>query len=553
MNGECFASPAATAARPDAATNCALPSSNAGMICNTVKPQLHRLLATVVGFALPLHAQSYVVNDLGPGIANDINLSGHVVGTSDGLGFVYDGSTRRVLTNLTFAVLANPFGGPPSVLGPTSSTAVAINDADRILGTMWRDGFPNAGAYLYDGTNTDGFVYAPEVTAMDVNVSGRVVGWGVFSSSPSGPFSNAFARGDEHPVDLDHYSRLNAVNSAGVAVGSRGNPGPTFDTRSRSVRGRAMTVSTSGAVTNLDTRPLPDELISNFDNYSADANHWSDAYGINDSGVVVGVMLLSVGGPRHAFRHAGSGLEDLGTLGGTNSAARGVNAAGDIVGEADLPDGTTHAFRHSNGVLIDLNTLLPAGSGWELLSARAINSRGEMVGQGRFQGGLHAFVLSPAGLINPPRIDLQPVGARLAFGQGFTLSVGAAGVSPITYQWTRNGTNIAGATGATLAILAASAADVGDYRVLVTNGGGTVPSTLVRIDVLDPELTAESYVGLRIVGAVGASYRIEYRPSANAAEWTTVTNLTLTSSPQRWVDLESVNLPSRIYHAVRLP
>jgi probable HAF family extracellular repeat protein len=59
----------------------------------------------------------------------------------------------------------------------------------------------------------------------------------------------------------------------------------------------------------------------------------------------------------------------------------------------------THAF-HAQGApggsLQNLNQLLPAGSGWELLEATDINDAGQIVGYGRFQGRIRAFLLTPA-------------------------------------------------------------------------------------------------------------------------------------------------------------
>ena len=43
----------------------------------------------------------------------------------------------------------------------------------------------------------------------------------------------------------------------------------------------------------------------------------------------------------------------------------------------------------------DLNDMLPAGSGWELEIARAINASGRIVGTGRYKGQQRAFLMTP--------------------------------------------------------------------------------------------------------------------------------------------------------------
>ena len=64
-----------------------------------------------------------------------------------------------------------------------------------------------------------------------------------------------------------------------------------------------------------------------------------DAYGINDSGQVVGTGV-NPSGQTHAFLYQNGTVTDLGTLGGVTSEAWGINASGQVVG-----DSTTAAAR----------------------------------------------------------------------------------------------------------------------------------------------------------------------------------------------------------------
>ncbi|HVU35560.1 MAG TPA: pectinesterase family protein [Opitutaceae bacterium] len=92
--------------------------------------------------------------------------------------------------------------------------------------------------------------------------------------------------------------------------------------------------------------------------------------------------------------------------------------------------------------------------------------------------------------INPPSITAQPAAISVNPGQAGTLTVVAAGTSPLAYQWKKDGTAIAGATSASYTIASAATADAGNYTVTITNTYGNVTSSAAAVTVTTQPIPA---------------------------------------------------------------
>jgi autotransporter-associated beta strand protein len=83
----------------------------------------------------------------------------------------------------------------------------------------------------------------------------------------------------------------------------------------------------------------------------------------------------------------------------------------------------------------------------------------------------------------PPVITDQPDSVTILTGQSASFNVAATGTAPLSYQWRFNGANIANETGTSLAINNATAANAGNYDVVVSNISGSVTSVVAVLTV----------------------------------------------------------------------
>jgi probable HAF family extracellular repeat protein len=122
------------------------------------------------------------------------------------------------------------------------------------------------------------------------------------------------------------------------------------------------------------------------------------ALNLNNHGEVIGSSDLQGDANFHAFlwTHQ-TGMQDLGTVpGDVNSAAIGINDAGQIVGVSLDASFDPRAFLRQGRELIDLNTLIPAGSPLYLASACSISAAGDIIGFAfDNSGNVHAYLAVP--------------------------------------------------------------------------------------------------------------------------------------------------------------
>jgi probable HAF family extracellular repeat protein len=347
------------------------------------------LLAAFGGVGLPpaTAAGAYAVTEL-PTLGGDtsaalaLNNAGQVVGGAE----TAAGAMHAVLWDRGTLTDLGTLGGA------TSQTS-GINNRGQVAGDALTAGGEQHIFLWAAGRLTDlGTLGGPLARGLRINDAGQVVG---FSTTAPGqelndPKARAFLYRDGAMRDLGTLpggggSRANGINDAGQATGAAADAGGVV----------RPVVWDGGRLVALGTLPGYPAGFGIRINAAGQVCGWLTTAGAPLFGVAPDL-------PLRAFFSSGGQVVDLGTLGGKNSQAYGLNDAGQVTGTAQLADGSAHAFLWERGVLTDLNALLPAGSGWVLQQAAAINAAGQIAGMGTLNGQQRGFLLTPVAMPGLP-------------------------------------------------------------------------------------------------------------------------------------------------------
>lgn len=150
-----------------------------------------------------------------------------------------------------------------------------------------------------------------------------------------------------------------------------------------------------------------------------------------------------------------------------------------------------HIFGYYNAV--DLDSIMQVKSDGQVL---VLNNTGGA-----------QFKKYQLGASTAPSIATQPANQATVVGGSATFSVSATAVSALTYQWRRNGVNLSGQTGSTLALSGLSLSDSGaQYDVVVTAAGLSVTSDAATLTVVAFAAENRVYFGTIVGGGSFAIY-----------------------------------------------
>ena len=228
--------------------------------------------------------------------------------------------------------------------------------------------------------------------ASALNDAGEAVG---VSDTPTAAIATIFSGGKATNIDTSGsgVSLANAINRAGEIAGWNSESNTNFDPQAF--------LYSDGSMKNINSPSL--------------FPSGTEAYGINNSGEVVGTGYLSPSN-FHAFLYTGGKMTDIGPPGSLQASANAVNSSGQIVGSYYLTSGEGGAFLYSSGKM----TTLPVPAGSTAVSALAINDNGEIAGALCPVSGDAAHAASYA---NGAWTDLGAIaGAASNVGMGINLS-----------------------------------------------------------------------------------------------------------------------------------
>jgi hypothetical protein len=157
----------------------------------------------------------------------------------------------------------------------------------------------------------------------------------------------------------------------------------------------------------------------------------------------------------------------------------------------------------------------------------------------------------------PPAITTQPSNQMAIVGTGAGFTVTATGTTPFVYQWAFDGTNLPGATAATLLLTNVAPAEAGSYAVVITNAAGSVTSLVASLTVLPAGapisigLSAGAGVSISFLSQTGLNYVLEYKNSLDDPAWTPLPPATAATNGA--MVLQDTNTPtaSRYYRVLR--
>ena len=160
----------------------------------------------------------------------------------------------------------------------------------------------------------------------------------------------------------------------------------------------------------------------------------------------------------------------------------------------------------------------PAGSTTYQALALAVQPDGKLLAAGIFTLGnttdstksVLRLIAEGTTVVPPPQITGQPASEAFPLdATGKLLTVTASGSPPLAYQWYKDGVALPTKTESTLAFSQFRETDAGDYRVVVTNPGGSVTSVVASVTAILPVVITTQPQDLKVGLGQSARFSVD--------------------------------------------
>ena len=340
------------------------------------------LIAASVGLAATAAAPAaaattYTITDLGSlgqgeSDASAVNAAGEVTGYSYLSTLVPTPECPPVYGNTKKTCVEHPWhaflysNGQMSDLGTLGghiSVGSAINRSGWVVGASTTssggsDAFLwNGGKKMIDLGGLAPLAGSAGSWATGINDSGQVVG-----RYGTGDVEHAFSYSNGTMTGLPEPSFTNGTGCEAMSINNTGQIGGVCDDTSSNTH---LVLWQNGAVSDLGILVSPGTEPPGI-----------QALSINNTGQIAGTVFVN--GASEGFEYSHGTITNLGSF-----LAASINDNGVMVGGSSIDNG---------GTVQDLNTLIPAGSGYQIQYATAINNTGQIVAN---TTSSHALLLTP--------------------------------------------------------------------------------------------------------------------------------------------------------------
>jgi uncharacterized repeat protein (TIGR03803 family) len=529
-------------------------------------------LSTLYSFTRP--------KDGGAPNALTLGTNGILYGTTQSRGRYFAGTVFTVSTNGAVAAPLATFtgtnGSHPSSLtlgtdgnfyGTTQSGGTNSDGDVNYAGTVFRlstDGALND-LYSFTGDIDGANPYAPLVQASNGNFYGATteagsVGYGtLFSISPVGAFNAlySFTNGSDGTGPLAALIQATDGNLYGVTGGGgAANLGSIFR------------VSSNGAPVNFYSFPggqngsRPNALVQGDDGNFYGTTMASSIGPFQFYGIIFRITLNGQFSILYTLNTADGHYPHAGLIQASDGNFYGTTFNGGAFGSG-FGNGTI--FRIApNGAFATLASFDGFNDGLNPSAALVEGPDGALYGTTTAGGWGGQGTVFRLRYTSAPQIIMQPANQTAWPGGAVTFFVTVAGASPFSYQWQRNGTNLAngvgisGATGRILTLTNLTVANAGTYSVVVSNSLGSVAGTGALLTVLFPPAfqtatRSNNTFALSWSATQGQKYQLQFKTNLNSSNWfnlgsaITATGATVTTS-----DFIGSN-SQRFYRVILLP